>query len=38
MAHQTGRQHHMPIGVLVERALIGLAILGIVLVVAVNFL
>ena len=37
MSQQTKR-HHAPVGVFVERALIGLAIIGIVLVLIVSFL
>jgi hypothetical protein len=37
MSQQTGR-HHAPIGVFVERALIAVAIIGIVLVLVVGFL
>jgi hypothetical protein len=37
MTQQTGR-HHPPIGVFVERALIAVAIIGIVLVLVVGFL
>ena len=37
MSQQTERQH-APIGVFVERALIGLAMIGIVLVLVVSFL
>jgi hypothetical protein len=37
MSQQTGR-HHAPIAVFVERALIALAIIGIVLVLIVSFL
>jgi len=37
MTHQTGR-HHMPLGVFVERALLLIAIIGLVAVLVVGFL
>lgn len=37
MTHQTGR-HHMPFGVFVERALLLIAIIGLVAVIVVGFL
>jgi hypothetical protein len=37
MAHQT-EQHHVSLGVFIERALVALAIIGVVVVVIVGFL